>query len=73
MLTHALVLVGLAFLAFLTMTLVWRASVKLRNAGIVDIAWSGLFSLRVGHSDLSVNRCRIETLRWAFEAAGGSS
>ena len=45
-LTHALVLAGLATLvAFLTMTLVWFASVKLRNAGIVDVAWSGLFSL----------------------------
>ena len=46
MLTHALLLAALALVvAFLTMTLVWRASVKLRNAGIVDVAWSALFSL----------------------------
>jgi steroid 5-alpha reductase family enzyme len=46
MLTHALILAGIALLvALLAMTLVWRASVSLRNAGIVDIAWSGLFSL----------------------------
>lgn len=46
MLTHVLALAGLALIvAFVTMTLVWRVSVKLRNAGIVDIAWSGLFSL----------------------------
>lgn len=44
--THALVLLGLAiFIASLTMALVWRVSVKLRNAGIVDIAWAGLFAL----------------------------
>ncbi|MGZ5473374.1 MAG: DUF1295 domain-containing protein [Thermoanaerobaculia bacterium] len=44
--THALVLVGVAILvASLTMALVWRVSVKLRNAGIVDIAWAGLFAL----------------------------
>lgn len=27
------------------MTLVWLASVRLRNAGIVDVAWAGLFAL----------------------------
>ena len=44
--THALVLLGVAILvASLTMALVWRASVKLRNAGIVDIAWAGLFAV----------------------------
>lgn len=45
MLTHAAFLVGVGLiLAFLAMALVWRASVKLNNAGIVDIAWSGLFA-----------------------------
>lgn len=46
MMSQALLLAGIAFLvAQLTMTLVWRWSVKLRNAGIVDIAWSGLFAV----------------------------
>jgi steroid 5-alpha reductase family enzyme len=45
LLTHAALLAGLGLiLALLVMTLVWRASVRLQNAGIVDIAWSGLFA-----------------------------
>ena len=45
MLTHAVSIAGVGFiLASLAMALVWRASVKLSNAGIVDIAWSGLFA-----------------------------
>ena len=46
MLKDALLLAGAgSIVAFVTMTLVWRASVRLRNAGIVDIAWSALFAL----------------------------
>jgi len=45
LLTHAALLAGLGLiLALVVMALVWRASVKLQNAGIVDIAWSGLFA-----------------------------
>lgn len=32
-------------LAFVTMTVVWLISVRIRNAGIVDIAWSAIFGL----------------------------
>jgi steroid 5-alpha reductase family enzyme len=32
-------------IASATMTLVWLASVRLRNAGIVDVAWSALFGV----------------------------
>lgn len=43
---HSFVLAGIACLvAFLTMTLVWGVSLRLRNAGIVDIAWSALFAV----------------------------
>lgn len=45
MLMHAVLLAGLALLVVsVAMTLVWRKSVTLRNAGVVDIAWSGLFA-----------------------------
>ncbi|MFZ2491469.1 MAG: DUF1295 domain-containing protein [Thermoanaerobaculia bacterium] len=37
---------ALAMVVVLTaMSLVWIASVRLRNAGIVDVAWSGLFAV----------------------------
>ena len=46
MLTDALLPAGAAsIVAFVTMTLVWLASVRLGNAGIVDVAWSALFAL----------------------------
>ncbi len=34
-----------AAVALLVMTIVWLISVRIQNAGIVDIAWSGLFAL----------------------------
>ena len=46
MIAHAFLLAGVALLLVLViMALVWRASVRLRNAGIVDIAWSANFGL----------------------------
>ena len=46
MLKDVLTLAGTGSLvAFVVMALVWRASVRLRNAGIVDIAWSALFGV----------------------------
>jgi steroid 5-alpha reductase family enzyme len=39
-------LLGIALAAtILVMTLVWLLSVRLRNAGIVDVAWSAMFTL----------------------------
>jgi steroid 5-alpha reductase family enzyme len=45
-LSEALTLTTIAAgVVVITMTLVWYASVRLRNAGIVDIAWSATFAL----------------------------
>jgi steroid 5-alpha reductase family enzyme len=52
--TIPLLLVSAVVLATVVMTLVWLASVRLRNAGIVDVAWSALLTpLALLHASLS--------------------